>query len=390
MITVSHSGSSIPQNQFWNDPARYRAFIGGRGSGKTRAGIIEAIRQPAGTIGMIGAPTYQMLTDAVIRPFLEITRKAGILQSWNITTKTAQLMGDRTILFRSGSDPDKWRGPNLSWIWLDEAALLKPEIWDLLIPTVRKYPEKVWITTTPRGFDWIYHLFHSGDADYSMTQSKSADNPYLSRAMLSSMQRRYTREMYEQEANGEFVDLSGALFRRSWFTVIDSAPPGLSWYRYWDLATSVKTSADYTGSVRVAMDDNTGILYIADGIRIKSEWPDARKVLIQTMRAEHYDTVQGIEEALHGLAAVQELQRLPEIAHVSLTGYRVREDKLQRASTWAPKAEQGLIRIVSGEWVNQFIDECSVFPHGEHDDMVDAVSGAVQMIGQGAVLYDFM
>jgi predicted phage terminase large subunit-like protein len=40
------------------------------------------------------------------------------------------------------------------------------------------------------------------------------------------------------------------------------------------------------------------------------------------------------------------------------------------------RAESGLVRIVAGEWVRQFIDEATAFPHGEHDDMVDAVSGA--------------
>lgn len=338
---------------------------------------------------MIGAPTHEMLRDTVIRPFIALTRQAGILTRWNISTKTAVLWGDRVVLFRSGDDPEKFRGPNLGWFWLDEAALLKPDSWDIVMATLRENPEKAWITTTPRGYDWIYYLFNSGDPDYSIIRSKTTDNPYVSAAFINSLQRRYTREKYLQEAEGEFVDLSGALFRRSWFSVVDSAPPGLSWYRYWDLATSVKTSADYTGSVRVAMDDD-GVIYISDGIRLKSEWPDVRKIMIQTMRAEHYDTVQGIEEALHGLAAIQELQRLPELAHISLTGYRVREDKVQRANNWAPKAEQGMIRIVSGEWSSQFIDECSVFPHGQHDDMVDAVSGAVQMIGQGAVLYDFL
>lgn len=29
--------------------------------------------------------------------------------------------------------------------------------------------------------------------------------------------------------------------------------------------------------------------------------------------------------------------------------------------------------------MKEWLDECTVFPHGEHDDQVDAVSGAVQM-----------
>jgi predicted phage terminase large subunit-like protein len=162
----------------------------------------------------------------------------------------------------------------------------------------------------------------------------------------------------------------------------------LQWVRYWDLAASVKQTADYTASVRVAFDDEH--MYIADGIRMKAVWPDVRRVMIQTMREEAHDTTQVVEEAMHGLAVVQELQRLPELAHIAIMGYKVREDKVQRALPWAARAESGLVRIVNGEWVRQFVDEATAFPHGEHDDMVDAVSGAVAMLGAGSALYDFI
>ena len=38
------------------------------------------------------------------------------------------------------------------------------------------------------------------------------------------------------------------------------------------------------------------------------------------------------------------------------------------------------MKLVRGNWLADFLDEATVFPHGAHDDQVDAVSGAVQMI----------
>jgi predicted phage terminase large subunit-like protein len=178
------------------------------------------------------------------------------------------------------------------------------------------------------------------------------------------------------------------MIQREWLHVIDHVPSGLNWVRYWDLAASVKQSADYTASVRVAFDDT--YMYIADGIRLKAPWPDVRKVMIHTMRDEAYNTTQVVEEAMHGLAVIQDLQRLPELAHIAIMGYKVREDKIQRALPWAARAESRLVRIIRGEWVSQFLDEASAFPHGAHDDMVDAVSGAVAMLGSGSTLYDFI
>jgi phage terminase large subunit-like protein len=37
---------------------------------------------------------------------------------------------------------------------------------------------------------------------------------------------------------------------------------------------------------------------------------------------------------------------------------------------------------VFGAWLSEFIDEATSFPHGPHDDQIDAVSGAFQMISK--------
>ena len=51
-------------------------------------------------------------------------------------------------------------------------------------------------------------------------------------------------------------------------------------------------------------------------------------------------------------------------------------DKVIRARPFAAAAEAGNVRIVKGAWNAKYLDELVVFPNGEHDDMVDASSGA--------------
>ncbi len=351
-------------------------FIGGRGSGKTRAGAVEALRQPEGSLGLIIAPTYPMLKLGAMETILSLVASAGIATSWNKSDKELRLLGDRTIIFRSADNPDALRGANASWLWLDEAAMMTEDTWPTSIATLRRAPGRAWVTTTPRGKNWLYDVWQSGGADYTVTQAKSTDNPFLPSHFIETLRQSMTSEMYRQEVEGQFIDPIGALFQRHWFGVVDSVPQNLKWFRYWDLAASTKTSADYTASVRVASHD--GILYIADGIHIKAEWPDAKKTIIQTMRTEK-DTSHGIEEALHGLAAVQDLRRDPSLNGVVFQGIRVDRDKVSRAMPWAARAESGGVRIVNGQWVRGFLDEIVAFPSGSHDDYVDAVSGAVMM-----------
>lgn len=180
------------------------------------------------------------------------------------------------------------------------------------------------------------------------------------------------------------VPLEGALFKRDWFKdkIVDAAPKGLNWARGYDLAVSQKTSADFTASFRCAF-DKQGVLYIADGFRRRLEYPEQKRYVVQRMVSEA-NTQHGIEKALHGEALVQDLRRVPAIRHVAFKAVKVDTDKFTRALSWANLAEEGKVRLVRGPWIDAFLDEaCRFTGKGDtHDDQVDAVSVAVNMLSK--------
>lgn len=175
------------------------------------------------------------------------------------------------------------------------------------------------------------------------------------------------------------VPAEGGLFKREWFAqVADKAPEGLRWCRGYDLAVSTKTSADYTASFRCAL-DGRGNLYIADGFRKRVEYPDQRRYIVGRM-TEEKQTEHGIELALHGQAFLQEIRRETRLCGRPVRGIRVTVDKYTRALAWANRAEEGKVVLVRGAWNDEFLEEVCRFPNGAHDDQVDAVSLAVQML----------
>ena len=224
----------------------------------------------------------------------------------------------------------------------------------------------------------------------------------------------------------------GGLFKREWFKrIIPFAPLGLKWKRGYDLAVSTKTNADYTASFRCAF-DKEGNLYISGGFRARLEYPDQRRFIIERVKAET-DTEHGIELALHGQALIQDLRRERGIRGHLLRGVKVEHDKYTRALTWAPLPEEGKVILVrnssivgrrqlaggsqprnappdsssnsptadgqpptansyrpTANWINDFLDEVCSFPSAAHDDQVDAVSLAVQMLkGSGKRSWGF-
>jgi predicted phage terminase large subunit-like protein len=188
----------------------------------------------------------------------------------------------------------------------------------------------------------------------------------------------------------------GGLFKRKWFSrIVDKPPQGLKWVRAYDLAVSTNTSADYTASFRCALDKQTGELYIADGFRKRIEFPEQRKFIVDRILNEP-DTEHGIELALHGQAFIQDLRREHRLFGRAFRGVKVTADKFTRALSWANLAEEGKVILVRPErgrprpqaspatltssWIDDFLDEITTFPNSSHDDQLDAVSLAVQML----------
>jgi predicted phage terminase large subunit-like protein len=336
---------------------------------------------PPESTGMVVAPTFRMLADSTLATFLDLTRTGGVLRSFNKSDMTAQLVNGTNILFRSADEPDRLRGVNLGWFFLDEGALCAYETWLILLARLRESPGKAWICTTPRGFDWLHETFvkAANSPDYAVVRSSTRDNTFLPPDFIGRLEQQYTHQWQQQEIEGEFCELEGTLFKRHWFQIVNHAPEGLRWSRYWDLAASTKTQADFSASACVALSKETGDLYIRDVIRLKEEWPIVRRCIISTALAERGVEV-GVESAVHGLAGFQELQREPSLVGTSLRSIRVDKDKISRALPVASRAEAGKVKLVRGNWLSDFLDETSSFPNGGHDDQVDAVSGASQMI----------
>lgn len=202
-VTIKHKGTP-EQLAFWQSPKKFRAFIGGIGSGKTRAGCVEVLHQPAGSAGMIVAPTYQMLRDSTLDSFLRLF--LPLVKDFNRNEMRMELSNGTTILWRSADNPDSLRGPNLGWVWADEAALLPEQVWDILIGRLRLAPGRGWVTTTPKGFGWLYRVFDEQRRDdYQLIRCSTRANFFLPAGYVDALEAKYEGAWAAQELAGEFV-----------------------------------------------------------------------------------------------------------------------------------------------------------------------------------------
>jgi predicted phage terminase large subunit-like protein len=192
------------------------------------------------------------------------------------------------------------------------------------------------------------------------------------------------------EYNAQYLQMPrlavGEFFDDQDFRVVERAPDGLRWYWYCDLALGQTETSDYNATLGVAM-DGAGNVYLRDLLKereLETFMADTRRLmLLEQERGASW----GIEDVAFQSLVFQQFIRDQGLANVEIHPIRPKGDKVTRARPWRRRAKDGRVFLVRGAWNQSFIREAASFPKGRHDDAIDAVSGAFQMMeemdGQG-------
>ena len=212
-------------------PWRTWLILGGRGSGKTRAGAEWVRAQAAGRAPLADTRSHRIAlvgdTIAQVRSVM-VEGVSGLLSVYppaqrpKLEVSRNQLVWDNGTIAQmfAADDPDSLRGPQFDAAWCDELAKWRaPDYaWDVLQFALRlgTLPQCV-VTTTPRPLPLLTALLK--DAATVVSRSRTADNAAnLAPGFLAEMLRRYgSTPMGRQELDGEIVEerMTG-LWKRNW------------------------------------------------------------------------------------------------------------------------------------------------------------------------------
>jgi phage terminase large subunit-like protein len=198
-------------------------FMGGRGSGKTRAGAewvaAQVRRRTAGRIALIG-PTFHDVREVMIegqsglrsldgraRPDYEASRKRLIWAN-----------GAQAFCF-SAEDPEGLRGPQFDAAWCDELCYWAHP--DETLATLEHglrlgTRPRMLVTTTPRPIGALKRLIAARDT--VVTRSSTWENAHnVAGDFITALNERWAASSrHRQELLGELIeDLEGALWRRA-------------------------------------------------------------------------------------------------------------------------------------------------------------------------------
>lgn len=392
------------QAEFLDCPGLYRAFIGGRGSGKSWVACYDLIKRARpGRTYLLASPTYPMLFDSELRTFTALARDLGALADLKRSAPmSARLRNGAEVLFRSADDPERLRGPNLSGAVLMEAALMHRDAYDIAIACLRENGEQGWLSaaTTPRGpSHWTHEVFATGRPNTYLIRASTGENPFNPVGFEEQLREQYGDTLFaRQELGGEFVALEGAEFPAEWFAHpdlwFDAWPPNLV-LKVIALDPSKGTSGhgtDYQAHVTlgVTVEDGRYVIYVdADLDRLGTVQMCERTVeLVRlfnvTGGTRLVDSVFVEENATMGLIGPQ-LEAAAAKAGVFvpflLTTNTDRKEFRIRAYV-GPPLSRFQLRFRRTPGGRRLVGQLQSFPFDEHDDGPDALATGLRRVGE--------
>ena len=220
----------INQFRVYRSRKRAKALVAGRGFGKSRLLLTEAITKSLGYEGtidpaspkvcLIVMPTLVMARSIHWEALLDLLENAPFVD--NIDRSSFRIRfrkKNAPDLILRGADRggDRLRGLNLLWAGMDEYQDFHPEVWSkALFPALGR--NRDWSATaigTPKGKNNHFYKFCETayrSPDWGFWHYHSADNPFYPRENLEQARLELPPRIYQQEHEASFVVFEGQYF----------------------------------------------------------------------------------------------------------------------------------------------------------------------------------
>lgn len=360
----------------------------GRGAGKTRTGaefttqmtertsriaLVAATRADARDVLVEGPSGVIAVAPPGNRPHYEPSKR-------RVTWPKTQCVGT----LYSAEDPDRLRGPEHGFAWVDEAAHYPNivQVWDNLLFGLRigEWPRAV-VTTTPKPRPWMSAL--AAEPTTRLTRASTYANlENLAPAFATAIIRRYEgTRLGRQELHGELLtDVEGALWSFELIEAprLDRQIPGNT-----TGMRRIAIGVDPAGSTRAAADETGIIVAGTDGTRYyvlddrSGKYSPHGWATAVDRAAEEWGADIVVAEANYGGDMVASQLRLAGYRHRLVT-VKARLAKALRAEPIVGLYEQGLVHHC-GRFEVLEEQMCGFVPYESSDspDRLDALVYAI-------------
>jgi len=382
--------------------AREALFGGSAGPGKSSALLMAAL-QPIKTPGYSAIILRRTYRDLALPGALMDRSKQWLSNSdacWNEIQHCWTFPSGAKLQFgylESETDKYRYQGAEFQGIFFDELTQFTESQYTYMFSRLRRIkalrvPLRVWSASNPGGLGhaWVKQRFIIEGPKYGrvFVPALLKDNPHIDQETYIKSLQNLDPTTRKQLLEGSWEATTGKIFNRNWFKIIEKAqvPTDIFKVRYWDLASTEPAKGkdpDWTAGALIGI--LNGQYYIFDLQHFqKTPKGTADKIKSVAELDGRYQEVWMEEEGGSSGKIASDYY-----AREILAGYPFRSEhptgsKEVRAGPFSTAAENKNVFLVRGDWINAFLDEAEAFPEGEHDDQVDACSGAINILNSSA------
>jgi predicted phage terminase large subunit-like protein len=390
------------QETVFEDPHKIVLFAKGRRAGGTTGAVNFVIEKLLEGKSILWVDTIQANLSAYWdRYFLPIISQIkSQYWKWNEQKKELHLLQGLMVM-RSAERPENIEGFAYHIIICNEAGIIflpGDALWyNTLAPMTLDYCEKVVMVGTPKGKlnkKGTEHLFFTFwkkgceiSDEYKSYQVTSYANPFLKADDIKHLEEEIPAAIREQEINAQFVNIgTDELFKEAWWVFIEALPEAFKIKRKIlsaDTAFKDTDTADYS-AITYWLQTIEDKFICADCYVGHWNFPDLID-RTQSIYDRYTPDMIVIEDKASGSSLIQMFQKTT----LPVFPFKSDKDKVSRAISITPLVERGRVQLLKGKWNKQFIDQHSLFPAGENDDIVDSstqgliyLSGSVPLVAQ--------
>jgi predicted phage terminase large subunit-like protein len=304
-------------------------------------------------------------------------------QFFYMLSRNRSACGVRPYVRASANPEPGWLADFLDW-WIDEDGWAIPERSGRVRWMVREGDKTFWSDdreglqaehpkSTPKSVTFILSTIY--DNQIGMEQ----DPDYIANLQaLDYVERQRLLGDGTRGGNWKIKPSAGKVFNRAWFEIVDAVPVGVGDVRFWDLAATEKKQKsddpDFTASCKQRIVN--GITYILDATNEQID-PARTDITIKNTAAQDGKSVAVRWEQEGGASGKRDSHHIVTM----LQGYDARGippqgDKITRAKPLAAQAYAGNVKLLRGPWNERWLIHMHGQPDLDHDDEMDAASGA--------------
>jgi predicted phage terminase large subunit-like protein len=377
------------QQEVWGSDARFKVVAAGRRTGKSRLAayllICYALQVKSGHVFYV-APTQGQARDIMWSNLIELGHP--VIKGSHINNLQITLINGATISLKGADRPETMRGVSLKFLVMDEYADMKSSVWEqILRPALADQKGTALFIGTPMGRNHFYDLYKYAelkeDNEYECWHFTSYDNPLLDPKEIDAAKKSMSSFAFRQEFMASFEAQGSEIFKEDWVVFDNNEPNVGDYYVAIDMAgfeqegTRNKKSRLDNTAISIVKVNEFG-WWVKEIVYGRWTFEETANKIFEVVE-EYEPMAVGIEKGIARQAIVSPLTdlmkrynryfRIEELTH----GNKKKTDRIVAALQG--RFEHGAIKLNTGDWNLEFLDELFQFPNKQvHDDLIDSLA----------------